>query len=158
VAFLLGTGCRPGEGRGLVWGNVASDFTSVYICHSSNGKELGDTKTKKSRTVNLSPSIVAMLDRRNEAQQPQSSDFVFFTPSGLPLNDRTFRRAWTNLLKAAGVKYRSPYKCRSTVASHSLASGQDHVSVAKALGNSPKVLYDHYVDIIESRPVFVDFD
>jgi integrase len=159
AAFLLGVGCRPGEGRGLVWGNVASDFTSVYICHSSRGGVLCDTKTKKSRTVNLSPSIIAMLDRRNKAQQPQASDLVFFTPTGLPINDRDFRRrAWSNVLKAAGVKYRSPYKCRSTVASHSIASGVDYVSVAKALGNSPKVLHDHYLDIIESRSIFVDFD
>jgi integrase len=159
AAFLLGVGCRPGEGRGLVWANVASDFTSVYICHSSSEGVLGDTKTKKSRTVNLSPSIVAMLARRNEAQQPQASDLVFFTPTGLPLNERDFRRrAWTNVLKAAGVKYRSPYKCRSTAASHSIASGVDYVSVAKALGNSPKVLHDHYLDVIESRSIFVDFD
>jgi integrase len=159
ASFLLGIGTRPGEASGLIWENVASDFTSVYICQSFSRGVVGDTKTKQSRTVNLSPSIVAMLKRRNEAQQPQASDFVFFTPTRLPINDRNFRRrAWTNVLKAAGVDYRSPYKCRSTAASHSIASGVDYISVAKALGNSPKVLHDHYLDIIESRSIFVDFD
>jgi integrase len=160
ASFLLGVGCRVGEASGLVWGNVASDFTSVYICQSFSRGVMGDTKTKKSRTVNnLSPSIVTMLNRRNEDQQPQASDLVFFTQTGLPINDRNFRRrAWTNVLNAAGVDYRSPYKCRSTAASHSIASGVDYVSVAKALGNSPKVLHDHYLDIIESRSVFIDFD
>lgn len=160
AAFLLGVGIRPGEASGLIWENVASDFNSVYICQSYSRGVVGDTKTKKSRTVSsLSASIVVMLKRRMETQQPESSDLVFFTPTGLPIDDRNFRRrAWTEVLKAAGVKYRSPYKSRGTAASHALAAGVDYISVANALGNSPKVLHDHYVDIIESRSIFVDFD
>lgn len=159
AAFLLGVGSRPGEAAGLLWENVATDFTKVYICQSFSRGVVGDIKTKKLRTVNLSPSIVAMLKRRMEAQQPNPSDLVFFTPTGLPIDDRNFRRrAWTNVLKAAEVRYRSPYKSRGTAASHALAAGVDYISVANALGNSPKVLHDSYADIIESRPVFVDFD
>jgi integrase len=160
AAFLMGVGTRPGEASGLIWENVAPDFTSVYICQSFSRGVVGNTKTKKSRTVNnLSPSIVSMLNRRMEAQQPQPSDFVFFTPTGLPIDDRNFRRrAWTQVLKAAGVRYRSPYKSRGTAASHALAAGVDYISVANALGNSPKVLHDRYADIIENRSVFVDFD
>jgi integrase len=117
AAFLLGVGTRPGEAAGLLWENVAADFTSVYICQSFSRGVVGDTKTKESRTVNLSPSIVAMLNRRMEAQQPKPSDLVFFTPNGLPIDDRNFRRrAWTMVLKDAGVKYRSPYKSRGTAA------------------------------------------
>jgi integrase len=159
AAFLLGVGSRPGEAAGLLWENVSTDFTKVDFCQSFSRGVVGDIKTKKLRTVNLSPSIVAMLKRRMEAQQPNPSDLVFFTPTGLPIDDRNFRRrAWTKVLKAAGVEYRCPYTSRGTVASHALASHQDHVSVAKALGNSPKVLYDHYVDTIDDRTVFVDFD
>ena len=159
AAFLLGVGPRPGEAAGLLWEDVATDFTKVYFYQAFSRGVVDDIKTKKCRTVNLSPSIVAMLKRRMEAQQPNPSDLVFFTPTGLPIDDRNFRRrAWTKVLEAAGVKYRSPYKSRKTAASHALASGQDPISVANALGNSPKVLYDHYADIIENRPVFVDFD
>jgi integrase len=139
AAFLLGVGTRPGEASGLIFENVAPDFTSVCICQSFSRGVVGNTKTKKSRTVNnLSPSIVSMLKRRMEDRQAQPSDFVFFTPTGLPIDDRNFRRrAWTQVLKAAGV---------------------DYISVANALGNSPKVLHDRYADIIENRSVFVDFD
>lgn len=160
ATFLLGVGTRFGEAAGLVWENVTDDFTSVYVEESHSRGKKGDTKTKKSRTVNnLPPSIVAMLKRRMEAQQPKPSDLVFFTPTGLPMDDRNFRRrAWTKVLQAAGVKYRCPYTTRSTVASHSIASGANYISVAKALGNSPKVLHDHYLDIIESRSIFVDFE
>jgi integrase len=34
AAFLMGVGTRPGETSGLIWENVASDFTSIYICQS----------------------------------------------------------------------------------------------------------------------------
>jgi integrase len=159
AAFLLGVGPRPGEAAGLLWENVAPDFTSVHFCQSFSRGVMGDTKTKESRTVNLSRSTIAILKRRMESQQPKQSNLVFFTPTGLPIDDRNFRRrAWTKVLEAAEVNYRSPYTSRSTVASHSIVSGVDYVSVAKALGNSPKVLHDHYVNIIESRSIFVDFD
>ena len=103
--------------------------------------------------------MAAMLERRKADKQPNPSDLVFTTPTGLPINDRNFRRrAWTQVLKAAGVTYRKPYTTRSTAASHAIASGQNYVNVAKAVGNSPKVLHDRYVNIIENRSVFVDFD
>ena len=120
---------------------------------------VGGTKTKQSRTIYLSPSLVAMFARRKEAQQPKLSDLVFTTPTGLPIDDRNFRRrAWMKVLKAAKVTYRKPYTNRSTAISHALADGQDYISVAKAAGHSPQVLHDHYANVIKKRCVFVDFD
>jgi integrase len=159
VAFLFGVGCRIGEAVGLRWENVAADFSSVYICESISRDVVGSTKTRKSRTVNLSPSIAAMLKRRKEAQQPKTSDLVFTTPTGLSINDRNFRRrAWTKVLKAAGVPYRKPYTNRSTAASHAIAAGENYLNVAKAAGHSPRTMLNHYLNNVESRSVFVDFD
>jgi integrase len=158
VAFLFGVGCRIGEAVGLRWENVADNFTSVYICESISRGVVSGTKTKQSRTVNLSPSIAAMLKQRKDNCQANPADLVFTTPTGLSINDRNFRRrAWTQVLKAARVPYRKPYTNRSTAISHALATGQDYISVAKAAGHSPQVLHDNYANIIESRSVFVDF-
>lgn len=154
VVFLLGAGCRIGEAIGLRWQYVAEDFATIHFCRSITRGREGTTKNKRERTLDLSPALVAMLKTRHAAYNPSPNDLVFTTPSGLPMNDRNFRRrAWTEVLKAAGVVYRKPYACRSTAASHALANGEDYVSVAKALGHSPKVLHDHYADIIESRSV-----
>jgi integrase len=159
VAFLFGVGCRIGEAVGLRWENVATDFASVYICESITRGVVGSTKTRRSRTVNLSPSIAAMLKQRKENCNASPADLVFTTPTGLSINDRNFRRrAWTKVLQAAEVPYRKPYTNRSTAISHALAAGQDYISVAKAAGHSPQVLHDNYANIIESRSVFVDFD
>jgi integrase len=154
VLFLLGTGCRIGEAVGLRWQYVADDCTTIRFCRSLTRGIEGPTKTRREQTMELSPALVAMLRARRDAQQSQPNDLVFTTPNGLPINDRNFRRrAWTEVLKAAGVAYRKPYTCRSTAASHALAKGENYISVAKALGHSPKVLHDHYAEVIESRPV-----
>ena len=159
VTFLFGVGCRIGEAVGLRWENVATDFTSVYICESITRGVVGSTKTKRSRTVNLSPSIAAMLKRRKESQPPEPADLVFTTPTGLSINDRNFRRrAWNQVLKAVGVPYRKPYTSRSTAISHALAAGVDYISVAKAAGHSAQVLHENYANVIERRSVFVDFN
>jgi integrase len=159
TAFLLGVGTRPGEAVGLTWENVAPDFTSIYICQSITRGIVGDTKTKKSRTVHLSPSMVSMLKRRHEAQNPKPSDLVFFSPTGLPIDDRSYRRrAWTKVLQSAGVKYRPPYTSRGTAESHALKAGANYLDVANAAGHSPRVMLDRYVKSVENRSVFVDFD
>jgi integrase len=159
VAFLFGVGCRIGEAVGLRWENVAADFSSVYICDSKSRGVEGSTKTRKSRDVKLSPSIAAMLKRRKEDQQPKTSDLVFTSPTGLSIKDRDFRRrAWTRVLQAAGVPYRKPYTNRSTAISHAIAAGENYVNVAKAAGHSPKTMLNHYLNSIENRSVFVDFD
>lgn len=158
VAFLFGVGCRFGEAVGLRWENVAHDFKSIYICQSLTRGSVGGTKTGRSRTVNLSPSIATLLEARYRSQQPQPSDLVFTTPTGLPIDDRSFRRrAWAKVLAAVGVPYRKPYTSRSTAISHALAAGVDYISVAKAAGHSPQVLHDHYANVIENKSVFVDF-
>jgi Phage integrase family len=127
---------------------------SVHICRSITRGREGKTKTKRERVVNLSPAIIAMLKARKASQQPQPNDLVFSTPSGLPINDKNFcRRAWKTVVKVAGVDYRRPYTCRKTAASHALRNTRDYVSVAKALGHSPRVLLDTYADVIESRSV-----
>jgi integrase len=92
VSFLFGTGCRFGEAVGLRWEHIAPDFSTIHICQSITRGVVGATKTKRSRKFNLPSSIATMLERRKEALQPQPSDLVFSTPTGLSINDRNFRR------------------------------------------------------------------
>jgi integrase len=159
VAFLLGTGCRPGEAVGLRWVNVAKDFSYIYICRSmTNGLER-PTKTKKSRTVSLMPSTAAMLRSRFESSQTDPNDLVFTSPTGLPLDIHGFRRrAWTQVLKDAGIPYRKPYATRHTAVSHALANGADYIAVAKATGHNPQVMHTHYANSINKNSVFFEFD
>jgi integrase len=115
VFFLLGVGCRPGEAAGLRWQCVADDCTTVHFCRSITRGLESSTKNKKERTIDVSPAIVAMLNARRKATKPKPNDLIFTTLTGLSIDDRNFRRrAWTQVLKAAGVIYRKPYtRCSS---------------------------------------------
>jgi integrase len=158
VAFLLGTGCRPGEAVGLRWSSIPKDFSTITICRSmTNGVER-PPKTKKSRTVSLMPSTAAMLRSRFESSQADPNDLVFTSPTGLPLDIHGFRRrAWTQVLKDAGIPYRKPYATRHTAISHALANGANYIDVAKATGHNPQVMHTHYANSINKNSVFVDF-
>jgi integrase len=57
VDFIFGTGCRFGEAVGLRWKHVAADFQTVWIGQSISKGIVGSTKTKRARTINLSPSM-----------------------------------------------------------------------------------------------------
>lgn len=158
VAFLLGTGCRPGEAVGLRWLNISKDFSTVTICRSMTKGIERPTKTKKPRTVSLLRSTSTMLKTRSDSCKPSLSDLVFTTPAGLPVDIQNFRRrAWTQVLKNAGIPYRKTYATRHTAISHALANGANYIDVAKATGHNPQVMHTHYANSINKSSVFFDF-
>ena len=159
VRFRFGTGTRPGEASGLKWQHISSDFQSVWIGKSYSRGVTGSTKTKKARTFKILPSISAMLSTRRELLNPKSDEYyVFTTSTGLPIDDRNFRRAWKKVLASVGVAYRKPYTTRKTQANHSLKAGNNYIEVAEALGHDPHTMHDSYVEAFQEQSVFVDFE
>jgi integrase len=76
VTFLASTACRPGEAAGLRWRHLELDFTTASIEESisrGNQNKKG-TKTGKSRTVKLSPTVRSMLAARFDRLKPQPDD------------------------------------------------------------------------------------
>ena len=63
VIFLSHTACRPGEVVGLRWSSLGADFSTAWIGASiSRGHQnTKGTKTGKSRTIQLSPTVRSML-------------------------------------------------------------------------------------------------
>lgn len=161
VVMLLGTGCRFGECAAMQWKNFGADFQTVWIGESvtREGKRKS-TKTGKDRTVLLSSSVANMLRELYQVRQPKPEDLVFPAPKGGPVNDKLFShkdRAWRTILERVNVPYRKPYAMRHTAISHALANGAHHIQVAQQVGNDPRVLYQSYASVIESKSVFVDF-
>ena len=158
VHFLFGVGCRPGEAIGLKWKHLADDFSTVWIGESvSRGVRKG-TKTGKTRTVLLTPSVQAMLRERKASHDPKPDDLVFPAPKGGLISDRLFcRRAWRTILNRLGIEYRPPYTARHSAISHALAAGADPLDVAEQTGHHPKTLFQHYASAIESKPIFAEF-
>ena len=153
-------GTRGGEASALKWKHLSADFSSVWIGESFSRGVTGSTKTKKARTVNLNPSVSAMLSARRDRLKPASEDeLVFTSPTGLPICDRMFnRRAWKTVLGEVGVKYRKPYTTRRTAISHALSAGANYIDVAAAAGHDPHTMHRHYAEAIQKGSVFVSFE
>ena len=159
VVFRLSMGTRGGEASALKWKHISADFSSVWIGESFSRGVTGSTKTKKARTVNLSPSVSAMLQARRDRLNPVSDELVFKSPEGLPIDDRNFcRRAWKTVLAEVGVKYRKPYTTRKTAITLSLKNGASYIEVAAAAGHDPQTMHKYYADVIQEQSVFVSFE
>lgn len=158
VIFLFNTGVRIGEAAGLRWSSVADDFKSVWIGESISRGHRKSTKTGKSRTIVLSPSISEMLRQCREQMQPNSKDLVFPSPKGSTIDDHNFRnRAWKTILEQCHVKYRKPYAMRHSAISHALAAGVNPIDLAEQTGHDKRVLLDTYAHVIQSQSVFQEF-
>lgn len=159
--FLSGISCRPGEVVGLTWENLASDYSSAWICQSiSRGhKNAKGTKTGDDRTVYLPPSVRAMLKARFERLQPKPDDLVFCSPKGKAINDNNFcKRVWMPLLASCGIEYRPPYNLRHSASSHALRAGADPIALAKQNGHSVRTLLSTYAHEIDRKCLFVDLE
>jgi integrase len=151
VEFLLGTGCRPGEAVALKWQHVAEDFRSVWIGESWSRGVLKGTKNSKSGSVPLSLAVTELLKRR-KPPGAAGTDLVFPATGGGYIKDGDFRnRAWVHCLAHAGVEYRKPYSCRSTLITYWLSQGEDPMVVAKYTRTSVKMIFEHYAGAIETK-------
>ncbi len=160
VIFLSHSACRFGEAAGLRWGNLGSDFSTAWIGESiSRGHQnQKGTKTGKTRTIQLSPTVVSMLFDRHERLNPQPEDLVFPSPKGLAIDDHRFRaRAWKTILESCQIEYRSPYKIRHSAISHALSNGANFIALAEQTGHDKRVMLSTYAHAIDRECLFVDF-
>ena len=158
VIFLSHSACRFGEVAGLRWKHLGVDFSTVWIGESiSRGNHKG-TKTGKTRTIQLSPTMMLMLVERHERLNPNPEDLVFPSPKGLAIDDHRFRaRAWKTILESCQIEYRSPYKIRHSAISHALHRGVNPIALAEQTGHDKRVLLDTYAHAIEQKCLFLDF-
>gem|GEM_PF-3505302 len=134
LVLCLFAGLRPDEtvrvnGRGLTWGNIDLERGIVTI-------DAHTTKTRLRRIVHLEPSAVEWLKAAQEAG------------SRLPLAAITRRRAvryWRGVLN---LESWPQDVLRHTAASFLLAKHGDIGRVATELGNSPRILKQHYLELV----------
>src|SRR5262249_18802076 len=132
-AFLLSTGCRPGEMAGLKWtdfdpqSGTITISRSLYWQRNGQGWTLTDPKTKQSRrTIPLPSSITKVLkdwkrrqaeDRLRAGRNWQGHDFLFTQDDGGPIYLDSLSRRFKELLKGAGLPKFRLYDLRHTCAS-----------------------------------------
>jgi integrase len=154
VQFLLGTGCRIGEARGLLWRHVDQDCRTVWIGETLDRfGQRRPTKNRAARTVVLPDSLRSMMAN---LRRGRSEDLVFPGPRGEAIDDHNFsRRIWRKVLADQNIPYRKPRITRHTVVSHAVAAGANVADLAAQTGHTARVLLQDYLSPL-GRPVLPD--
>ncbi len=157
VSFLTNTACRFGEAAGLRWKHLNADYTTAWIGESISRGHSGTTKTGKARTIQLSPTLQAVLLSKHQKVQSKPDDLVFPAPKGGAIDDNRFRaRCWTKILEICNIEYRKPYAIRHSAISHALAKGVNPIALAEQTGHDKRVLLDTYAHAIDKKHLFIE--
>jgi len=172
VEFLFLTGCRTSESIGLRWQDINENCSEINFCHSycRRSKKLKPLKTarhgKPSRKFPCGKKLKELLLnlRNSQAEALNPKNFVF-SLDGSPINYNDFYRTWTgrkdgrkgvvaDLIKQGRIKtYLKPYATRHSFITWQLKAGMTPANVAKIVGNSPEMIYKHYVSADEDAKV-----
>jgi len=141
---LARTGCRPGEALALRWNEVNFTSREILIERAVSAGRIGPTKTGRSRRVDMSRELAAVLSRlwkQREAQARRSHskalpDWLFLSRRGELINEDWPRRVFAKVLKRAGLPWHTPYDLRHTFATLHLAKGHPITYVSAQLGHS----------------------
>ena len=155
--MALRTGMRLGELLAVQWGDI--DFNSGYIVVRRTYKrgEFTETKNKKSRRVDMSESLKAVLQEQATKQKKQTlkngwneqPELIFTTQAGKALEQNYIRRVFKRVLKKAGLREIRIHDLRHTFASQMLTLGESPVYVKEQLGHHSIQLtvdtYGHWI-------------
>ena len=140
---LLATGMRLAETIYLDWRDVDLIGARVILWPDR-------TKSRRRRTVELPPRVVAAL-----ATQPGREGPVFRRPDGEPYADRggeyggQIKKAWRGAIRRAGLDPKlTPHTCRHTFASWHWAIHKDLLALKVAGGWSSVALVERYAHLM----------
>lgn len=151
VLFMLTTGTRSAEARGVRWCDVDLSKGEVRISGQLQrvkdvdaGSEIktqlirkDSTKTHEVRTLVIPAVLAAELAALKlvDGIHDDSEAFVFLNPYGGPVDEKYLHVKLKEACKAAGVKAVSPHKLRHTAATLLVADGRGLHDVQKLLGH-----------------------
>ncbi len=149
-SVALALGLRLGEALGLRWTDIDLDSGSMRVqveLQRIEGRDhLVELKTRRSHRTLAVPSYVTDRLREHASRQRQervllgpawhTSDLVFTSRTGLPLNGTNVTRAFQRLLKRAGLPKRRFYDLRHSCATLLLVQGVPARVVMEILGHS----------------------
>ncbi len=152
VEFLFRTGCRPSEAIALQVKHIGKDYRSITFCQAITPSEDGlrlkkKLKTQSQRVFPCGDSLALFL-RSLVEDSAETERFLFTSHQGgvVPI-DKFSSREWRKVLDELGILSRGLYHCRHTYITFCIRSGMDAADVAKLVGNSPEIIYKHYMGV-----------
>ena len=149
VLFLLATGTRNAEARGLRWCDV--DFENQTVRIAGQLQRLKSVLTYKPATKTNQDRIIAvpawLITELRSLQAKYLVDgfsdpdgIVFLTAFGSRIDQKHVSKYLHRACEEAGIKAVSPHKLRHTYATRALAKGLQLHDVQKALGHQQVAL------------------
>lgn len=141
------TGMRTGELLALTLKDCDVENGKIYVSKSrmQNG-EIGQTKTKKNRYVDMLDIVKNAILRIKERRNLKSDDYLFTE------SNKVMRKKWYELLEKAGLEKRALYQTRHTFATLMLTQNEEVLWISAMLGHkSLSTTYTHYVKYIPAK-------
>lgn len=153
LVFLLMTGLRAGEERGLKWADIDFDAAAMRVerqlhCQTTKTISFGPPKDGGTRTIQLPQDAVDLLKRQRKKQLEQriaaggewantkyTNDLVFRTATGKYISEAMLHRAVRAVGVAIGLPALHPHDLRHSYAVAALRSGIDIKTVQNNLGH-----------------------
>jgi integrase len=152
VHLTAHTGLRQGEALGLLRDRYSAvgEYLMIEKSARKRTRDLGSTKTRRARRVDLFPCCVEVLNAHLAGHE---HDLVFPDRGGRIMSADNWRnRVWTPLVEESGFQNLHFHDLRHTHCSLLLEQGWDVGVVAERLGHaSTKMTLDVYGHVRETR-------
>lgn len=153
LMFMLMTGVRVGEMRGLRWSDVDLEAGTVQISRqlhapSIAGREFRPPKDGEARQLHVAAEVVELLKRHRKDQAADrlragadwkeneiTADLIFRKPDGDSLSNLNVNYAVEKIRDALGLSALRPHDLRHSYAVAALRSGVDVKTVQHNLGH-----------------------
>lgn len=157
LLLAFDSGMRQAEILGLQKSSVHANAHEISIDHTLNTAatetilEPVPKNDSSWRRVRVSKATLDALRGHLKAHLATASSFVFLDPDGTPWTRGNFNKAFTKLLKDAGIPHYHFHSTRHTCATRLLRSGMYITAVSKRLGHAkPSITLDIYSDALPS--------
>lgn len=143
INLVADTGIRRGEACALEWSDIDWAKGTITIRRNAQytptaGVYVTSPKNGKSRTVDVGPDVLKLLQRLRLKQAGKAISRYVFTQDNGPdiMHPQSPTRYFKKFGQRYGIEDFHPHKLRHTSASLAITNGADVVSVSERLGHS----------------------
>lgn len=143
INLVADTGIRRGEACALEWSDIDWAKGTITIRRNTQytpaaGVYVTSPKNGKSRTVDVGPDVLKLLQRLRLEQAGKAISRYVFTQDNSPdiMHPQSPTRYFKKFGQRYGIEDFHPHKLRHTSASLAITNGADVVSVSERLGHS----------------------
>lgn len=163
--FVLQTGVRMSELRGLKWSDIDFKNRKIHISRNlvfdSINNQFVEGKTKTSsgvRDIPMTQEVYNILieikneRKKSKITQIEFNDYIFLNKNGKPIPNDNYDSSLKAVCKRAGIKQISMHTLRHTFATRCIESGMKPNTLKKILGHSNiSTTMDLYAHVTEDE-------